>query len=401
MLGERETAFIGARDSFYMASVGETGWPYVQHRGGPAGFLRIVDEQTIGFADFTGNRQYISVGNFRKDDRVSLFLMDYPNRTRLKLLGRVKLIGPEHPALLAKLEVNGYHASVERGFLIQIEAFDWNCPQHITPRYADAEVDALMAPLVEENRMLKHRQRDHGGRTDTLGNGPLELVVTGIRQLTPRIRAYELSAPDGGELPVFQAGAHLQLPALLDNRDTVIRHYSISSSPMERSFYEIAVLREDDGTGGSLGIHSTFEVGLRIRCPLPRSHFSFHIDSRPGVLIAGGIGITPIKAIALSLKSRGNDVHLHYAGRSRKEMAFQRELHAELGAGLTTYSAADNQRLSIEQILRTVPAQALIYVCGPEPLIDAVLDVAAVLKIDPGRVRFERFVVTLPADQDP
>ena len=223
LLGERETAFIGARDSFYMASVGETGWPYVQHRGGPAGFLRIVDEQTIGFADFTGNRQYISVGNFRKDDRVSLFLMDYPNRTRLKLLGRVKLIGPEHPALLAKLEVNGYHASVERGFLIQIEAFDWNCPQHITPRYADAEVDALMAPLVEENRMLKHRQRDHGGRTDTLGNGPLELVVTGIRQLTPRIRAYELSAPDGGELPVFQAGAHLQLPALLDNRDTVIR----------------------------------------------------------------------------------------------------------------------------------------------------------------------------------
>ncbi|MFV2033168.1 MAG: pyridoxamine 5'-phosphate oxidase family protein [Gammaproteobacteria bacterium] len=158
LLGTREADFIAARDSFYMASVSETGWPYVQHRGGPPGFMRILDEQTIGFADFSGNRQYVSVGNFRKDDRVSLFFMDYPNRTRFKLLGRVRLIGSDEPELLAGLEVNDYRARVERGFVIHVEAFDWNCPQHITPRYTKSDIETLMAPLIEQNRTLQANQ---------------------------------------------------------------------------------------------------------------------------------------------------------------------------------------------------------------------------------------------------
>jgi uncharacterized protein len=147
ILGPSEAGFIAQRDSFYMASVSETGWPYVQHRGGPEGFVRVLDEKTIGFADFGGNRQYVSVGNFLKDDRVSLFFMDYPNRTRLKLLGRVKLIEPSEAETLAKLTVPGYRARIERGFLIAVEAFDWNCPQHITPRFTLAEVEASTAPL--------------------------------------------------------------------------------------------------------------------------------------------------------------------------------------------------------------------------------------------------------------
>ena len=110
LLSQREADFISARDSFYMASVSETGWPYVQHRGGPAGFMRVIDERTLGFADFSGNRQYVSVGNIRKDNRVSLFFMDYPNRTRLKVLGRVRLVGDDEPALLASLEVDDYRA---------------------------------------------------------------------------------------------------------------------------------------------------------------------------------------------------------------------------------------------------------------------------------------------------
>ena len=140
VLTGREAAFIAARDSFYMASVSETGWPYVQHRGGPGGFVRVLDERTIGFADFRGNRQYVSVGNLRKDDRVALIFMDYPNRARLKVLGRVRLVGGGEAELLARLEVPGYRAKVERGFIIRIEAFDWNCSQHITPRYTEAEV---------------------------------------------------------------------------------------------------------------------------------------------------------------------------------------------------------------------------------------------------------------------
>ena len=185
LLSEREASFISARDSFYMASVSETGWPYLQHRGGQTGFVRIIDAQTIGFADFSGNRQYISVGNLRKDDRVSLFFMDYPNRTRLKILGRVRLVGDDEPELLAQLELDDYRAVVERGFVIRIEAFDWNCPQHITPRYTDADIESTVAPLLQELNELKA-----GGARSVppaeLGDGPLPLVITGVRELAPR-----------------------------------------------------------------------------------------------------------------------------------------------------------------------------------------------------------------------
>lgn len=142
LLGDRETAFISARDSFYIASVSETGWPYVQHRGGPAGFVQVLDEQTIGFADFRGNKQYVSTGNLMRDDRVSLFFMDYPNQARLKLLGHVRIVEKEEAAALKPA---GYRAIVERGFIIRVAAFDWNCPQHITPRYTVAEIEALQA----------------------------------------------------------------------------------------------------------------------------------------------------------------------------------------------------------------------------------------------------------------
>jgi predicted pyridoxine 5'-phosphate oxidase superfamily flavin-nucleotide-binding protein len=144
LLGAEEADFIAARDSFYMASVSETGWPYIQHRGGPAGFMRVLDERTLGFADFRGNRQFVSTGNFMNEDRVSLFFMDYPNRRRLKMLGRVRIIGLDDADTLAQLELDDYRARVDRGMLITVEAFDWNCPQHITPRFTEAEM-AMMA----------------------------------------------------------------------------------------------------------------------------------------------------------------------------------------------------------------------------------------------------------------
>jgi uncharacterized protein len=139
VLGAREAAFIQARDSFYMATVSESGWPYVQHRGGPVLFVRVLDERTLGFADFRGNRQYVSLGNLRRDDRVALFFMDYPNRVRLKVLGRVRLLDL-NAERLAQVEVPDYRARVERGFIIRVEAFDWNCSQHITPRYTESEI---------------------------------------------------------------------------------------------------------------------------------------------------------------------------------------------------------------------------------------------------------------------
>ena len=165
-LGEHEIAFLAGRDSFYIGSVAENGWPYVQHRGGPKGFLKVLDEKTIGFADFRGNRQYISVGNLSADGRVSLFLMDYPNRRRLKLWARARIVHPEEdPELVVRLEVPGYKARVERGIVMAIEALDWNCPQHITPRFTEAEIERLVAPLIEENKVLQARLEQAVART--------------------------------------------------------------------------------------------------------------------------------------------------------------------------------------------------------------------------------------------
>ena len=153
---EQEVEFIGERDSFYQATVSETGWPYVQHRGGPKGFLKVLNEHTIGFADFRGNRQYLSVGNLNANNRISMILMDYPNRRRLKIWGRVRIVHEhEEPGLIKQLEVPSYRARVERGIVIHVEACEWNCPQHITPRYSKAEVEDLLTPLLEEITTLK------------------------------------------------------------------------------------------------------------------------------------------------------------------------------------------------------------------------------------------------------
>jgi len=156
-LGPAEQDFLQRRDSFYMASVSETGWPYVQHRGGPKGFVRVINPSLIGFADLRGNKQYISLGNLKHDPRVTLFFMDYPNQTRLKILGRVEV--HEHnakaPALIESFRPVDKADIIERVILIHIEAFDWNCPQHITPRYTVEELEDVLAPVREKFARLE------------------------------------------------------------------------------------------------------------------------------------------------------------------------------------------------------------------------------------------------------
>jgi len=146
-LAAGEVEIIEQRDSFYLASVSETGWPYVQHRGGPPGFLRVVNPKQLAYADFRGNAQMISVGNVAKDDRCSLILMDYPNRRRLKILGhmRVERVADVSTDMRKLIELPGYRALVERVVLIDVEAFDWNCPQHITRRYTEPEFARMLA----------------------------------------------------------------------------------------------------------------------------------------------------------------------------------------------------------------------------------------------------------------
>ena len=145
-LTENEINFIAQRDSFYMASMGENNFPYIQHRGGPKGFLKVLDAERIGFVDFSGNKQYISVGNFATNQNVALIMVDYPSRSRLKILAKAEVVElKKNPALFELLDVKDYKNKPERMILLHIEAYDWNCPQHITPRYTLPEIEEAFA----------------------------------------------------------------------------------------------------------------------------------------------------------------------------------------------------------------------------------------------------------------
>jgi predicted pyridoxine 5'-phosphate oxidase superfamily flavin-nucleotide-binding protein len=162
-LGPEESQFIGERDTFYMATVGSTGWPYIQHRGGPRGFLKVIDDSTLAFADFRGNKQYISTGNLTTDNRVAIIFVDYPRQLRLKILGRVEIFeGEQAKDWITKVRDPEYKAVAERVYVIRVEALDWNCQQHIIPRYTAEEIREALAPaekrmqeLEDENERLR------------------------------------------------------------------------------------------------------------------------------------------------------------------------------------------------------------------------------------------------------
>lgn len=155
-LGPSEIEFIGTRDSFYWATTGSTGWPYVQHRGGLPGFLTVVDDTTLALADYRGNKQFISAGNLLTDSRVAMIMVDYPAQARLKILGRVDVFaGSQADEWLPRVRITGDAAVIERVFVVHVEAYDWNCPQHITPRYTTAQIQQAIDPLEERLRELE------------------------------------------------------------------------------------------------------------------------------------------------------------------------------------------------------------------------------------------------------
>ncbi len=148
----QEQKHIEDRDGFYLSSVGENGWPYMQFRGGPKGFLKVIDDNILAFADFRGNGQYISTGNFIDNNKTMLFLMDYPNKRRLKIWAEAEVLeAAEHPELVNKVVMPDYDATVERVIVFKVHAFDWNCPQHIIPRYTQEEIQNGMVKLDHES----------------------------------------------------------------------------------------------------------------------------------------------------------------------------------------------------------------------------------------------------------
>ena len=167
-LTKEEIQFVQARDSLYMATVTESGWPYIQHRGGLPGFLRVLSPTQLAFADYKGNRQMLSTGNLAANNRVALFMMDYPQRTRLKILGHARVEDARtHPELVQQLAEPDVRRIVERLFFIEIVSFDWNCPKHITPRYTADEIQQVIAPLKERITELEAQLKNRNYHEST------------------------------------------------------------------------------------------------------------------------------------------------------------------------------------------------------------------------------------------
>lgn len=219
----------------------------------------------------------------------------------------------------------------------------------------------------------------------------LRLIITQVTQLTPRIYRYQLRATSGAELPLITAGSHIAVPVTLSNGKQDFHHYSICSNPNQREHYEIAVLREENGAGGSQFIVNNFAVGAVLECGIPSNNFHLHADASPTMLIAGGIGITPIISIAHTLALRGRRFQLHYAGRSKNDMAFLDELQKIFARNIHFYAADENQRLDIMNLLADAPSNTLFYACGPQKMLADIETSARMLGIDKDRIQMEHF----------
>lgn len=181
--GPMESEFLSERDSLYWATTGETGWPYVQHRGGPKGFLKVIDDHTLALADYRGNKQYISAGNLLTDNRVAIIMVDYPRQLRLKVLGRVDVLegGPARE-WIDRVRTPGDKTVIERVIVIHVEAFDWNCPQHITPRYTAEEIQAAVQPLEERLRAIELENAALRREVTSAGSPQAQTTDGGIRR---------------------------------------------------------------------------------------------------------------------------------------------------------------------------------------------------------------------------
>jgi len=233
------------------------------------------------------------------------------------------------------------------------------------------------------------------------GTGPLELMVSGVEDLTPRIRRFELRSPRGGVLPPWTPGAHVAVPVALAT-GSEMRCYSLMGDCELRDVYEIAVLRNEEGRGGSMFVHDGYREGMRLRCAYPSNSFELIPNRGPCALIAGGVGITPLRAMAIALERRGTPFVLHYATRSPRETAFMQDLGDRFGTRVQFWHSAGDcpSRLDVAGILRAVPITANVYVCGPPGLIREVTDTAVGLGMPRANVRYELFSSAGPAACD-
>jgi ferredoxin-NADP reductase/predicted pyridoxine 5'-phosphate oxidase superfamily flavin-nucleotide-binding protein len=376
-LEEGQTALIASADTFFVASANPGQGVDASHRGGQPGFVRVINNRRIRVPDYAGNSMFNTLGNFAVYPRAGLVFVDFGHSRVLQLTGRVEVL------------------------------WDQEDPRQVsggTHRFWELEIEQwLETPLPCQLRWelidySPYNPKAHG--TTSVKQSGLELTVASVVRETDRIKSFRLMTIDGSRLPPFTPGAHLPLHITLCDGTSIKRNYSILSDPRERDHYDIAVLLEPEGKGGSRFMHERATKGDIIKVETPQNYFPLSDDAQHSILIAGGIGITPILSMIRVLAAQQASFEVHYAARSALHLAYREEVEFLTG-GQGRYYLSEGPaatRLNLGHLLSTPHAGTHVYVCGPVRMIEAVRELAATRAWRSDQIHFESFGVQSRVD---
>ena len=378
-LNEAQKALIAGADTFFVASAHPDHGVDTSHRGGHPGFVQILNDRQLRIPDFAGNSMFNTLGNFVSYPYAGLVFIDFECGRLLQLTGR--------PDILWDLDDPKEEAGGTRRYW-QFEMSGWQ--ECTLPFRLDWEL-LDYSPFIPEQRR------------ETRVDSTLSLRVERIQRETEHIKSFCLCAADGGLLPEFEAGAHIQVKVQLPDGSDAERHYSLLSDPNNREFYEIGVLAEPGGRGGSLYLHERIKEGDVIESRVPKNEFPMAGSANHSVLIAGGIGITPILSMLHSLATEGRSFEMHYSARTYSELALRDRIGKIAGDSVHFYASRDphGQRLDLGRILSTPRPGVHVYICGPRRMISAVREMAAALGWPSAQIHFESFGAEPSADDRP
>jgi len=378
-----QMALISSADTFFVASAHPERGVDASHRGGHRGFVHQINDHQLRIPDFAGNSMFNTLGNFVSYPYAGLVFIDFERARLLQLSGRTEI--------LWVLDDPQQETGGTRRYW-QFDVVAWReaaLPFQLEWEFMDA------SPHIPA---LKKAEPDSVAMSDVL-----LLRVGQVRQESERVKSFHLHALDGALLPVFEAGAHLRLKVTLSNGSLADRHYSLLSDPSDRTRYQIGVLLEPQGRGGSRYLHRQIREGDIVECRPPKNDFPMVRNAKHTILIAGGIGITPMLAMMHQLVSQGDSFELHYSARTNNGLAFRERIERVAGSRAFFYVSeeADGERLDLTTLLATPQTGVHVYTCGPRGLINAVREAAAVQGWSSSQIHFESFgVQSLPGDQE-
>lgn len=373
-LGGEQKTLIADADTFFVASANPGHGVDASHRGGPPGFVRILNQQCLRIPDYAGNSLFNTLGNLTVYPHAGLLFLDFETGCVLQLTGEAKILW-DQDGLDDQAGGTGRYWELDIKQWIETQLprkLRWGLPDY-SPYNPERQQNASSEPAA------------------------MKLVVTQIVQKTQRIKAFQLAAVSGAKLPAIKAGAHLPVRVALPDGALAYRQYSILSDPAVRNYYEIAVLLEPEGRGGSLFMHESVVGNQLIEVGVPRNDFPLSKTGEHHILIAGGIGVTPILSMLKSLVARWASLEVHYAARSVLDLAYRDEVNF-LSAGRASFYHPDGlgaSRLNLDQLLSKPDPDTHVYVCGPVRMIDAVRSLADTYHWKLDQIHFEIFGVSL------